>query len=324
MKISSNRPKTGISSLEEIHDTNLLHEAKINREQYSFGSVLTQTYQDTSWTMKDYTMNITRDNTRITFMLPVYKPVILFNFSQELAIITANLQLVPLSARDFILALLPEGEQTLMLNKGFQKILLVELHENILNAFSSTYRILDLIGKSMKEKGLHVLKVYKSILTSHLEESYASMLKSDLKGESWNILRETMLSKLIIDSLIQLNNMQETTSQDITTEDKKFLDIKTFILHNLDKKLDLHKISGKFQILPDTLRKGFKRAYGYNLLSFIRKERMLKAVRLLKETDLAIQEIAWEVGYESPTAFSRIFSAFHGTPPNDFRIKEKK
>ncbi|WP_235865926.1 helix-turn-helix domain-containing protein [Pseudovibrio exalbescens] len=47
--------------------------------------------------------------------------------------------------------------------------------------------------------------------------------------------------------------------------------------------------------------------------------RIEKARRQLELTPKPVNEIAWAVGYEDPTAFRRIFLRIVGLPPGEYR-----
>jgi AraC-like DNA-binding protein len=48
---------------------------------------------------------------------------------------------------------------------------------------------------------------------------------------------------------------------------------------------------------------------------------VLEAKRLLYYTDMDVKEIAFSLGYEDHTYFSRLFSKVAGIPPGAFRRK---
>lgn len=56
--------------------------------------------------------------------------------------------------------------------------------------------------------------------------------------------------------------------------------------------------------------------------SFIMRMRVETAARLLRYTDLPIQEISWRVGYDVPSSLSKLFKQFYGISPNDYRNKK--
>ncbi len=49
--------------------------------------------------------------------------------------------------------------------------------------------------------------------------------------------------------------------------------------------------------------------------------RMHKARMLLDRGDTSVKQVAWEVGYESETAFNRVFSAHFGVTPGRFKMR---
>lgn len=52
---------------------------------------------------------------------------------------------------------------------------------------------------------------------------------------------------------------------------------------------------------------------------YIRSIRLQKAMELLNTTDLTVSEIAYDVGFTTPTYFSRAFSDEFGIPPSSVR-----
>ena len=49
--------------------------------------------------------------------------------------------------------------------------------------------------------------------------------------------------------------------------------------------------------------------------------RMNRAAQLLSQTRLSIKEIGLHVGINPPGAFSRVFRAWYGVTPNEFRVR---
>jgi AraC family transcriptional regulator len=63
----------------------------------------------------------------------------------------------------------------------------------------------------------------------------------------------------------------------------------------------------------------FKQAYGLSPYQYWQQLRMTKAENFLKNTDLSVQEIAGELGYEDSASFSRLFYQRKGVYPSQFR-----
>lgn len=63
----------------------------------------------------------------------------------------------------------------------------------------------------------------------------------------------------------------------------------------------------------------FKEVFGLSPYQFIIKKKMVKAFRLLRETDMPVKDIAFICGYSDHAAFSRTFRMFHKCSPTEAR-----
>ncbi|MCS4301225.1 AraC family transcriptional regulator [Chryseobacterium sp. BIGb0232] len=62
---------------------------------------------------------------------------------------------------------------------------------------------------------------------------------------------------------------------------------------------------------------------GKSAQHWIHQEILIESKRLLVFTHLTIKEIAYEIGYNDHTYFSRLFSKLEGQPPSEFRDKNR-
>jgi AraC-like DNA-binding protein len=71
-------------------------------------------------------------------------------------------------------------------------------------------------------------------------------------------------------------------------------------------------------------RRLLRQLYGYRVRDLLREQRMVIAVRLLRETDLSIKEIAGMSGYRNVFYFTRVFSDFFREPPGAFQKRHRR
>lgn len=71
----------------------------------------------------------------------------------------------------------------------------------------------------------------------------------------------------------------------------------------------------------DTLRKTFRKEIGQPIVRYARDRSLRQAERLLRTTELPIQEIARRTGFADPLYFSRVFSGRFGSSPKAYREK---
>jgi len=72
---------------------------------------------------------------------------------------------------------------------------------------------------------------------------------------------------------------------------------------------------------PKTISNIFSKRGAKTPLSYIQDRKMLEARRLLQHTNIQIQEIAVQVGYEDVQSFSRFFKKQEGISPTKYRKK---
>jgi AraC-like DNA-binding protein len=69
------------------------------------------------------------------------------------------------------------------------------------------------------------------------------------------------------------------------------------------------------------LHRKLKSIVGMSTTAFLRSQRLKLACRLLKESDGSTSEIAYQVGFNSPSYFTRCFKEAYGCTPTDYASK---
>ena len=70
---------------------------------------------------------------------------------------------------------------------------------------------------------------------------------------------------------------------------------------------------------PKTLSNIFSKISSKTPLQYIQERKMLEARRLLHHSELQIQEVAYEIGYDDIQTFSRFFKKQEGVSPSEFK-----
>jgi transcriptional regulator GlxA family with amidase domain len=63
----------------------------------------------------------------------------------------------------------------------------------------------------------------------------------------------------------------------------------------------------------------FRAATGHAPLDYVQRLRIEQAKRRLEQTDEPVEDVAWQVGYEDPAAFRRLFHRLAGMSPGRYR-----
>lgn len=114
-------------------------------------------------------------------------------------------------------------------------------------------------------------------------------------------------------------NYRAVTYEQKQTDKNDFLDFINDNFQNSDLNLSLiSKITGVSQ---RNITEGISLQFNCNVRTYINQIRINEARRLLKESDLHISEIAYKVGFSSPSNFNRVFKNLTGQSPSEFLQK---
>ena len=83
--------------------------------------------------------------------------------------------------------------------------------------------------------------------------------------------------------------------------------------------LGVAALARKAGLAERTLQRRFSAATGLALSTYVQELRVEKARGLLERSAMPVNEICWAVGYEDPSAFSRLFKAISGVSAGDYR-----
>ena len=96
-----------------------------------------------------------------------------------------------------------------------------------------------------------------------------------------------------------------------------------FIVDNLsDTDLTIEKLSSVMSVSRNTLTRKVKANVGLTVNEYVRICRLKKAVELLTENNYRINEVAYLVGYSSPSYFTKSFQKQFGKLPSEFVKKD--
>ncbi|MFI3212555.1 MAG: helix-turn-helix domain-containing protein [Eubacteriales bacterium] len=98
--------------------------------------------------------------------------------------------------------------------------------------------------------------------------------------------------------------------------------IKNYIEKNVKTHLTLAQIGNHVNYNESYISRVFKQETGKGLFEYINLVRVDLSKTLLLNTDYTIQEIAWEVGFDTPQYFSGVFKKIVGITPGNYRLQK--
>jgi transcriptional regulator GlxA family with amidase domain len=87
----------------------------------------------------------------------------------------------------------------------------------------------------------------------------------------------------------------------------------------LDERLDVAAMARHAAVSPRTFARRFREETGTTPLQWLLARRVLEARRLLEETDLGVDEIAWRAGFGTAASLRDHFRRATATTPSAYR-----
>lgn len=193
------------------------------------------------------------------------------------------------------------------------------------------------------EQTLHSAK---KILNSYeypmmgIRDSYVEMISilsrvGYRKGaEILSLLGYENISGSILDEYDTLNEVVENLTNILKTAMGKWIQnmesasdvlvqVKQYINDNFaDSDLCTKELSRRFCISLGYLSASYKKQYGITISKYIIAKRMEYASKLLLSTDLSVQNISDNCGFNNLSYFMRVFKAYHNVTPTQYREKQ--
>ena len=94
-----------------------------------------------------------------------------------------------------------------------------------------------------------------------------------------------------------------------------------YIHNNIESKITIEDLCRVSKLSPTSLGVHFKKATGKSAIQYINSIRTDKAKQLLKETDMSVTDISYELGFSDSAYFNRVFKKETQYSPKDYRQK---
>ncbi|MDD5965864.1 MAG: AraC family transcriptional regulator, partial [Blautia sp.] len=115
--------------------------------------------------------------------------------------------------------------------------------------------------------------------------------------------------------------LQQTSDHQNSGNGTQIQQLLEYIRKNYQHDISLDDLADSVKMHPNYVCTLFKKHIGQSYLFCLHQERLRSAKQLLIDTDLTIDEIARQVGYNSASQLARIFRKYESTSPSDFRSK---
>lgn len=197
----------------------------------------------------------------------------------------------------------------------------VKLLPQYMEIISSKHLLINEIWDSTKGTSTEVRQQLSGTMTPTIIKNLDLIYNCDLPAHKRDLFIQARINDII---LLYIDEMDSFLTDDSVMNNYYKARIEKLIEYintHLDEDLIVSSIAEQMKLSISTLERIFKIHQGVTLISFIQITRIKRAEKLLKETNVAISDIANIVGYSDPAYFSAVFKKHYNESPSTYRKK---
>lgn len=163
-------------------------------------------------------------------------------------------------------------------------------------------------------------------ITPAMQRALLDIFECPYQGITRNCFLEAKTMELVAYKLEQLfyeNGLPPRWSQSVMKDEDidRMREVAKTITSHLNCSPNLSELAKSAGICRSKLHKCFKQVYGMTPFDFARVKRLEQAERLLRQGEANITQVAFQLGYSSPSHFAKAFKQYFGYPPLRCRKK---
>lgn len=194
---------------------------------------------------------------------------------------------------------------------NYQRAIVIQFPKNLFEAFPECQVLQDLFDSA--EKGIQFLQPSAELIQQLIHFDGVSNM------EQLSLLMQILFQLTEHDDRLLLSTASYKNQLGNSKRQDKIAKTTTYILEHLDQKLTVDHMADYTHLVPQSFCRWFKNATGNTFVNYLNKARVERACQLLLNTQMAISDICFSVGFESLSHFNRTFLKLKEMSPRAFR-----
>ncbi len=156
-------------------------------------------------------------------------------------------------------------------------------------------------------------------MTHEMQAAVDKIFRTTYKGKTRLMFLRSQVTELLAHFFALLAERPTEAVMVKEEEREQLYKAKAILTNNMVAPPSLNELSKLIGLNSYKLKKNFKALFGVPVFKYLQQERLIKAHDLLRSKDLSIQEVAWDVGYDSLSSFSNAFAKKFGYRPSEVK-----
>lgn len=137
-------------------------------------------------------------------------------------------------------------------------------------------------------------------------------------------INETICNDEILGGFWLFDLVDEVFKQRSIQNYPQLIKVFTYIEDNMKRDISLQSAASYADLSLSYLSRLFKKEFGINFTNYIGMKKVRKSKKFLKDSEMGIADIAFELGYNESSYFCKVFKSIEGITPTQYREQLRK
>ncbi|NYE09181.1 two-component system response regulator YesN [Bacillus niacini] len=153
-------------------------------------------------------------------------------------------------------------------------------------------------------------------------EAYDYILKESMEETNIIALLERLKEKLDQEGYTSYQHIKVSKLLELTSRNEDVLKAQEYVKTHLGEKISLTEVAAHLHLNSSYLSRMYKKETGEGFVEYVTRVKMEKALELLDQSFKSVEQIAYELGFDSKSYFLKTFKRFYGVSPKSFKHKD--
>ena len=155
-------------------------------------------------------------------------------------------------------------------------------------------------------------------------EAYDYILKESMEETNIIALLERLKNKLDQDRYTNNQHLKVSKLLEMTTRNEDVLKAQRYVQSRFGEKISLTEVAAHLHLNSSYFSRMYKKETGEGFVEYVTRVKMEKAIELLDHSIKSVEQLAFELGFESKSYFLKTFKRYYGVSPMSYRYKDKE
>jgi two-component system, response regulator YesN len=109
---------------------------------------------------------------------------------------------------------------------------------------------------------------------------------------------------------------------ELTSRNEDVLKAQEYVKKHIGEKISLTEVAAHLHLNSSYFSRMYKKETGEGFVEYVTRVKMEKALELLDQSIKSVEQIAYELGFESKSYFLKTFKRFYGVSPKSYKHKD--